>query len=108
MIKSNNTKLFNLSIEKPRNKAKSKIKLVISQIDYLFNIFIPFLDSLDFKSKKALDFYDFKLMTTLIYQGKHFIPEIKSFILQLSYTMNNYRLSTNKDLKMSLTRVKKI
>ena len=72
---------------------------MIFQIDYLFNIFIPFLDSLDFKSKKALDFSDFQLMTTLIYQGKHLIPEIKSFILQLSYTMKNYRLSTNKDLK---------
>lgn len=91
--------MFNLSIEKSRNKAKSEIKLAIFQIDYLFNIFIPFLDSFEFKSKKALDLSYFKLMTTLISQGKYLIPEIKSFILQLSYTVNNYRLSTNKDLK---------
>lgn len=101
LIKANNTKLFNLSIEKSRNNAKPQIKLVISQIDYLFNIFIPFLNSLDFKSKKALDFSDFKLITSLIYQGKHLIPEVKSFILQLSYTMNNYRLSTYSHLNLT-------
>lgn len=94
-IKATNTKLFNLSIEKSRGGAKPQVKLSIFQLDYLFNIFIPFLDSLNFQSKKALDFQDFKYITTLIYQGKHLIPEIKSFILQLSNTMNNFRLSTH-------------
>lgn len=48
----------------------------------------------DFQSKKKLDFNDFKLITTLIYQGKHLKPEIKNFILDVSYTMNNFRLTT--------------
>jgi len=50
-------------------------------------MFIPFLESLNFQSKKSLDFYDFKIITTLIYQGKHLITNVllKSSIVQLSY-----------------------
>ena len=119
-VKAKNSKLFNISIEKSRDNAKPKVKLSILQIDYLHNIFIPYfyngpflnisslysqlagnplpnLAQSRFISKKSLDFYDFSLLTTLIYQGKHLIPEIKEFILQVSYSMNNYRLSTNKN-----------
>lgn len=60
------------------------------------NIFIPFFENLKFNSKKKLDFEEFKYITTLIYQGKHNIPEVRDFILQLSYSMNNFRLSTSK------------
>ena len=102
LIKANNTKLFYLEIEKSKGNTKSKIKLSIFQIDFLVNIFIPFLEKLEFQSKKKLDFYDFKLITTLIYQGKHKIEEIKTFILQLSKTMNNYRLSNNIENKKTL------
>ena len=97
-FKAINTKVFNLSIEKARGNSKAKVKLAIFQIDYLFNIFIPFLESLNFQSKKKLDFNDLKLITTLIYQGKHLKPEIKDFILECSYTMNNFRLSTFNNL----------
>lgn len=38
----------------------------------------------------------------MIYQGKHLIEEIKINILELSYTMNNYRLSTNTNKKNNL------
>ena len=48
------------------------------------------------KAKKKLDFEEFKYITTLIYQGKHNIPEVKDFILQLPYSMNSFRLSTSK------------
>lgn len=34
-------------------------------------------------------------MTSLIIQGKHLIPEGRSLILNLSYRMNNFRLSTS-------------
>ena len=88
--------MFNIGIEKENIKAK--IKLSIYQIDYLNNIFIPFLNDLKFQSKKSMDFKDFKLITLLIYQGKHFIPEIKDFILFLVNNMNNFRLSTNKSI----------
>jgi len=34
-----------------------------------------------------------------VYNGTYRIEEIKPLILKLSYSMNNYRLSTNSDLK---------
>jgi hypothetical protein len=55
-FKAINTKVFNLRIEKVRTEgnAKAEVKLLIFQIDYLFNIFIPFLGSLNFQSKKKI------------------------------------------------------
>lgn len=34
-------------------------------------------------------------MTSFIIKGKHLIPEGRSLILNLSYRMNNFRLSTS-------------
>lgn len=70
------------------------VKLLILQIDYLNNIFVPYFSELNFLSKKKYDFLDFKLLTILIYQGKFLNPEINNFILKLSYTMNSYRLTS--------------
>ena len=47
--------------------------------------------------KKGLDFNDFKIMSTAIYNGGHRNQKVKDCILTLSYTMNNYRLSTNSE-----------
>lgn len=49
---------------------------------------------MEFKTKKSKDFVDFKIITKVIYNGAHKKDEIKSLILKLSYTMNNYRFST--------------
>jgi len=64
LVKSNKTKLFHLGFENSKGNIKEKIKLSIFQLDYIINIFIPFLESLNFQSKKKIDFYCFKLITT--------------------------------------------
>jgi hypothetical protein len=72
-IKAHHTKLFNLSIEpssRKENNTTAMVKLSIMQIDYLYNIFIPFLESLNVNSKKNLDFIDFKLISKLIFQAR--------------------------------------
>lgn len=51
---------------------------------------------MEFITKKGLDFNDYKIICNAIYFGAHKVEEIKSLILKLSYTMNNYRLSTCK------------
>ena len=50
LIKADSGKLFHLNIEKAKYNTKEKIKFSIFQLDYLVNIFIPFLESLNFKS----------------------------------------------------------
>jgi len=49
-----------------------------------------------FHTKKYQDFLDFMLISEAVYKGTHKIEEIKALILRLSYTMNSYRLSSNK------------
>jgi hypothetical protein len=49
---------------------------------------------MSFITKKGLDFNDFKIMTSAIYKGSHKQEKIRSLILNLSNTMNNFRLST--------------
>ena len=58
LFKAKHSKLFYLSIDSPKSisNTKSKWKLSITQLDSLINIFIPFLETMEFKSKKGLDF----------------------------------------------------
>lgn len=51
---------------------------------------------MEFLTKKGQDFNDFKLISQAIYVGAHRKEEIRSLILKLSNSMNNFRLSTNK------------
>jgi LAGLIDADG endonuclease len=79
---------------KARNNGKPTLTLIIKNIKLLNNYFIPFFENTEFISKKGLDFLDFKLISLAVYKGSHKIDEIRSLILKLSYTMNNFRLST--------------
>lgn len=81
-----------------RNNSKASVLLLIKNIHILHNYFIPFFFSEDgsnsWYTKKYKDFLDFKIICKAIYEGAHKRPEIKSLILKLSNTMNNFRLST--------------
>ena len=79
-----------------RNNGKPTLTLKIKNIKLLNNYFIPFFENTVFISKKGIDFIDFKLISAAVYKGTHKIDEIRSLILKLSYTMNNFRLSTHK------------
>ena len=60
----------------------------------LNNYLIPFFENEEFLTKKGKDFYDFKFICKVIYEGGHRIEKIRTLILKLSNTMNNFRLST--------------
>ena len=85
-----------IGIEKAIHNSKPMATLMIKNLHFLNNYLIPFLDSAsqEFLTKKGKDFNDFKIICKAIYNGAHRKDEIKSLILKLSYTMNNYRLST--------------
>lgn len=85
-----------ISINKQKARmGKPSATFVIKNINILNNYFIPYLEDMKFRSKKGLDFQDFKIICTAIYCGAHKREEIRILILKLSYTMNNFRLSTN-------------
>nr|YP_009744358.1 hypothetical protein [Xylaria hypoxylon]QIE13214.1 hypothetical protein [Xylaria hypoxylon] len=83
-------------VENPeQNNAKPLLRLRISNTNVLMNYLIPFLENKRFVTKKGKDFQDFKIICKAIYNGAYRNEEIKLLILKLSYTMNNYRLSSN-------------
>ena len=87
--------ILTISFERAINNSKPLVTFMIKNVHVLNNYLIPFLsEGLEFKTKKGKDFLDFKIICKAIYIGAHHKEEIKSLILKLSYTMNNFRLST--------------
>jgi hypothetical protein len=96
MYKIKNTSILSITLEKVRDKGKSipLAALIIKNTHVLNNYLIPFLSEEKFMTKKGEDFLDFKVICKTIYNGAHSIEGIAALVLKLSYTMNNYRLST--------------
>ncbi len=91
--KLNNTSAMGINTQKARNNSKSSVLFIIKDIRILHNYLIPFFNKLEFLSKKAQDFEDFKIISRAVYYGAHKEEPIKSLILKLSRSMNNFRLS---------------
>lgn len=84
-----------ISINQQRVRlGKPSVIFVIQNIYLLHNYIIPFLEDMQFISKKGLDFVDFRTICKAVYCGSHKRANLKDLILKLSYTMNNFRLST--------------
>lgn len=54
-----------------------------------------------FITKKGEDFRDLQVICAAIYNGAHRQEDIKALILKISYTMNNNRLSSQKETEKS-------
>src|SRR5690606_33864775 len=78
------------------SNGKSSVSLIIKNIYVLNNYLIPLFADMKFLTKKGMDFHDFKIICHTIFVGAHRNEEIRSLILKLSNTMNNFRLSTYK------------
>ncbi|RYE15661.1 MAG: hypothetical protein EOP34_02310 [Rickettsiales bacterium] len=96
IYKLKSTSIISIRSEKARDIGKSLplAVLMIKNIHVLNNYLIPFLSEEEFMTKKGIDFLDFKLICNIVYNGGQRKEEIASLVLKLSYTMNNYRLST--------------
>lgn len=91
----NSTNLpFKVNTKSKYKNSKPFVYIQLSQLDYILKVFIPFLDSLHFLSKKGLDYKDWKFVAFLRKDGKHLTPEGKVIIANIRTRMNNYRLST--------------
>ena len=95
LYKLKNSSIIAVTTIKARNNNKSSVAITIKNVKVLNNYFIPFLDDITFLTKKGKDFQDFKTICRVVHNGAHRKDEIKKIIVKLSYTMNNYRLSTN-------------
>jgi hypothetical protein len=103
IFKLEQTSEMTINIQKARGNSKSSVLFLIKNIHILHNYLIPYFDKLVFLSKKGLDYSDFKIICRVIYYGAHMDDNIKYLIIKLSYTMNNYRLSSSKEEAEILT-----
>nr|YP_010990981.1 LAGLIDADG homing endonuclease [Pappia fissilis]WOX61254.1 LAGLIDADG homing endonuclease [Pappia fissilis] len=95
LYKVKNTNTIAIASIKARTiNSKSTVSITIQNINVLNNYLIPFFENEEFLTKKGKDFYDFKIICKVIYEGGHRIEKIRTLILKLSNTMNNFRLST--------------
>ena len=67
-----------INTQKARNNSKSSVLFIIKDIRILHNYLIPFFNKLEFLSKKAQDFEDFKIISRAVYYGAHKEEPIKS------------------------------
>jgi hypothetical protein len=82
-----------INTQNARKNSKGSVLFIIKDIRILHNYLIPFFDKLEFLSKKVQDFNDFKIITRAVYYGAHKEELIRSLILKLSRSTNNFRLS---------------
>lgn len=85
------------------NNSKPMVRLTIFSTNILMNYFFPFLYKMTFITKKGEDFRDLQIICAAIYKGAHREEEMKALILKLSYTMNNYRLSSQEESARSIS-----
>jgi len=102
MFKLKSSSAIILRIDKSSKNCTPLVVLAIKNTNILVNYLIPYLENMPFITKKGKDFYDFKILSTAIYNGIHRREEIISLILELSYSMNKYRLTTNTDLNKTI------
>ena len=95
VILASGSKLFNISDKKIKGDNKPISILEIYQLDYICNILIPYLDRIQFRTKKYIDYLDFRTLAFLVLDGKHLTEKGKDLMIKLADTMNNNRLSTN-------------
>jgi len=94
-----------LHLEK-KSKDKDILKLHITRMEYLLNVFIPLFDSLSWHSKKYLDYLDWKALLYIKAKGLHYLPEGIEVVDLILGQMNNKRLTTNREsVKETVSRV---
>lgn len=111
LYKLKNSSTIAITTAKARNSnSKSTATLTIKNINVLNNFFIPLFSDVEFFTRKAKDFHDFKIICKLVYDGAHRKEEVRSLLLKLSNTMNNFRLSTYKGTvkRLSVNEINKL
>ena len=91
-----NNVIDNESWVKINSDRRGMFNLIVQRGSYLESILIPFFDSLTWRSKKYLDYSDWKAILNLYKKGLHYLPEGEALINRILSQMNNNRLSTSK------------
>jgi hypothetical protein len=90
--------------KKEKNHLRDIIIIKITQSGYLKRVLIPFLDSLNWQSKKVKDYQDWKIIFQLKEKGLHYLSEGLIVVKGILDQMNRRRLSSNEKAEIRLNR----
>lgn len=76
------------------SNSKGIYSISVGNAFYIQSVLIPLLDSLKWRTKKYLDYCDWKYIIAILIKGFHYLPEGLELIEKITSQMNNYRLST--------------
>ena len=76
--------------------------LSVTNILQLYNYILPFFKSIEFKSRKAVDFQYWEVAVKLKALGYTTLPEGKKCLIEISKYINNKRYSTNLEVAKAL------
>ena len=94
--KGNYTNALGISEVRSKNpNHKSTTRIETTRNPFISDVFIPFLESLTWQSKKYLDFQDWKNIFKLKEQGQHLTEKGSKLIDLIISQTNNNRLSTS-------------
>jgi hypothetical protein len=62
LYKLKNSSIIAVTSNKARNNSKASVSLIIKNVRVLNNYFVPFLEDMEFLTKKGKDFIDFKII----------------------------------------------
>jgi len=88
-----NSKILPLNVVSTVNKKTNVVSLVVSSVDSLYYYVLPYLDSSNMYTRKAIDFKLWRVALLLKIHGYYFLPEGKKLFLDISDIINK-RYST--------------
>lgn len=71
---------------------------MVTDIDSMYDILLPFFDSLDFKSRKYIDYKMWSVTLKMHKLGHFYLPEGKALLIKLANSINTNRYSTAKTI----------
>lgn len=90
--------------KKEKNHLRDVIIVKITQAGYIKKVLMPFLDSLNWQSKKVKDYHDWKIIFQLKEKGLHYLPEGLILVNGILDQMNRRRLSSSEKAEVRLNR----
>ncbi len=87
-------------------QGEGQFMITIISMENIERVFIPLFDGLIWRTKKYLDYCDWKAILNIRNKGLHYLPEGKALIERIKQQMNNNRLSTSGMPKIDRTLLK--
>lgn len=84
-----------ISYRDAKDNTKAVTAISITNMSFILDVLIPFFDSVEWHSKKKLDYMDWKTLIAIKEKGYQYLPEGKELIGLISSQMNNNRLSSS-------------